>query len=186
MIHHAALWAIAAAGKAVAAITHAAVTHTATQTGHVVATQATTHSVATQAAAAVQTVSQVNPELAMELAIAKAAIAHPVVTGLIGAGALSAAVASIAYGDLKEFKKQLDAAPGESAVHAMKVSLAGKLVNDEFVPATGPFHQGIDEVLLAELDEDKKEITKKVVVRAQRVQLELAAALGGGNIVVLG
>jgi hypothetical protein len=185
MIHYAVAWVVGAVGKAVAgAITHGAVAHGAV--AHTAATQtAVTHAAAAHAEAAVH-MAMANPEVALDLALGHAAVAHPMTAALIGAGVAGLAVASVVYGDVEEFKKQLDAVPGKRATNSVQVSVAGKLANNKFVPTRGPFQQGTDAVLLAEFDEDKKEVTKKVFVKAMRVKTDLASALGGGNIVVFG
>ena len=135
-----------------------------------------------------------NPTTAGEVALGKAvavplahaAAAHPVAAALAGTAVVGTPIVTIAYLDVAAAKKQLAAgAQGVTSQRTVKVSVAGNLINGEFSTITGPLRSGKDLVLLGNYDEDKQTMTKTVLLKPNRVESRIAAALAGGNVVVL-
>jgi len=129
-----------------------------------------------------------NPEVvagkAVAVPLAHAAAAHPVAAALAGTAIATMPIVTIAYLDIAEANKQL-AAKGVTSARTVKISVAGNFVNGEFSTITGPFRQNADHVMLSRYDEETKSLTQSVVIKAAKVESRIAAALAGGNVVVL-
>jgi hypothetical protein len=112
--------------------------------------------------------------------------AHPALAALTGVGVLGVPIVTIAYLDVAEAKKQLDAAAGGvTSSRSVKISVAGNFVKGEFNTITGPFRPGSDQVMVAAYDESTQTVTKKIFIQANAVESKIANALSGGNVVVL-
>jgi hypothetical protein len=117
-------------------------------------------------------------------AVTHSAMTHPLATAAIATAGIATPILTIAYFDMNTAAEILAQNPDAASAKAVKFSIAGRLVNGEFTTITGPLNCRNDLILLGSFDEAREKTLTHRLVKAQKVEPELANAYGRGNLIV--